>query len=1619
MGFVRPFLAGLAATLTLLTGPAQSSIDDVRVALAAAAPVVRDWDPAGFPAPRLAPGESLHLHLASGRALRVALRAADGDSTALTFRSGEGQGLRRIVRPRVEAGAYVLAAETAPRIVEIVRPAGTGSAVVLDIGTGAFVLDDTGLDYARPVPLPGEVRQLVWQEPRHQDIRLIGGAQRHGAPYREADTETRDYVLRARGEPTALRLMGPLRLRVETRLLPEETSALYRPYRVDWSLDGRAMRPLTFEESWDLRRAFRWAAGGTAGVTGAQSGYIDIPEGSHVLRFAPSRAMLLRADALGGSLARPGSNASPGLSKAVAAATRTARGRWTDVTWGVLEGRPVRPLSPDMPAAELEHHARNLARTNSLSGGGMLAADMLRAKALETPQVRAVAAAAERFSGAYGFYRTLEPLNGYGRGQALWDTPPQLMEPAETPRTGPSEAVPGEVLLASLVSGRFHPVPARGALDYVVPERTASARLRLIVDRGGHDAPVRLRLKADGHAPLVLDLDPRMRGFNGLLATSPAAIGLGRAARAAGITEDAFARAALAADGLPRAGRASLASLDLVLDHPVSRLRLSAESASGRPVRVALAARASRHSRLDPPAYLAERNTLGPDAARHLFFHGLDAAIGCARWLSEPAACDIAPVGGDRDAQAELYNDFVPTLRLLRSRERLVFDAVREAPAVAGTGGVRDPVQAARLTARGRAWLEAGQPLAALEDFTHALAFAPEGRGSVALEGQVAALDALGETFLPERLLRRAALDCGGLGPAARAGLAERYAAAGDLDRQLGVEARGLLCAGTAQNLDRLTAILAADGRDAEALRIAALTWGRPAVDLSAAASRGGWPGAAVPAALATGHTVAAAGLVQQSAGAIPVRVPARDLVAQWYRATPARPVVFVAPASGRIELSVRPVHVGSALRLDGAVAVESDAGTALRAITGNRVSPGLEVLSGAGALGSGTTWARTVRTGERIAIRPQGFSVAVDARFVPGAEAEAEPEPALSQLSRLFMDYRAEPESQAALLPRAARLGAPIVPRHPEIARLWSAIRADARWERVERVSASAGITEEATPDLPFDSPVLRTRAALANGFDPGARNVPAGDTLVVRRRAEDAAEVMAELTLSTLPAIPAPSVTVIVTETGGATREIALGPERRRVALPLAFAAGESAVRLRLAAPAVNAFVQLRVTEADAAGLAAQSGERRRLFDVATEAEPVLYIPSAPEVVRVDEYRDGRLLSRIAIAAPDAPLELRPEAGAPRALFRVFRLVPEASGAEDADIALVEDETGEAVASARNAVTALPRLDGAGALALAYPDALVAGRRVELLPGRPGTWSLGATFMRRTVNDSSERVAQIEFSARYRRYWPGHDLYSDVEALVRPREVGPAAFGLRGRLAWPDRLGGITFGAGAQLYLQPLDRTAWRLRFGVDAERDILLTDTLDLTLSGGLFLAAMSHDEAPGGDAARVDADVHSAYLADHRSGLWGSAELDWRPYDDLRLFAGLTLSGNGGRDLLTLDQAQLEAGLRHYAGGLRYGLTAGHSVSFDDADRDGRSARSEIEVEAVWERWLHRNGRIEVGGVLGHRTDRDGLAGEAFLTWHFGGGFEDVAPDAIAFRGLREDARYRRLEERYGE
>ena len=86
----RMIRAMIVAAAGMVAAPAPAGIDDLRVLLASNGPVLRDWDPAGVRAPRLAPGEAVLLHLEVGQHRGAVVHWAARHLVLLTARDQVG-----------------------------------------------------------------------------------------------------------------------------------------------------------------------------------------------------------------------------------------------------------------------------------------------------------------------------------------------------------------------------------------------------------------------------------------------------------------------------------------------------------------------------------------------------------------------------------------------------------------------------------------------------------------------------------------------------------------------------------------------------------------------------------------------------------------------------------------------------------------------------------------------------------------------------------------------------------------------------------------------------------------------------------------------------------------------------------------------------------------------------------------------------------------------------------------------------------------------------------------------------------------------------------------------------------------------------------------------------------------------------------------------------------------------------------------------------------------------------------------------------------------------------------------------------------------------------------------
>ena len=437
---------------------------------------------------------------------------------------------------------------------------------------------------------------------------------------RRADQRgARTFWLLPAGSDTHVKLQGPARLQLQNRLLYGSSEAqLHQDYRIEVMLDGRPWKVLVFESSLDTvqplyvgGRAF--VGGRKAALGQLEKAYIEVPEGKHALTLrcsAPVYARLLRLeepDYLFPALNAP---------KPDAPSIRQALKLFGDGNpWSLTHDDLRRAMTTDDPG-RIELAAMRLARDNSHSDGGLLAASLLRSKAEQFRQWPALRRDAEMTMLRHTFYRDLRPEISQGTIEQayFWFLPRELADPTRAqlePWFEPQMLRAGLMGLAGayftlLTNARNS---ANKALSYRLPVRAAASRLRIAwhAERGSAGERT-LWLQMDERQPVRLQLVP----VSGMPRFAP-----GRSEAALGRLAEVFGgKRASTLDGPFSAyrepgGLVEVATAELELPREVSRIRIWSDGRQHGEGWVALQYRASSTHQLSETAYRELLDSLG------------------------------------------------------------------------------------------------------------------------------------------------------------------------------------------------------------------------------------------------------------------------------------------------------------------------------------------------------------------------------------------------------------------------------------------------------------------------------------------------------------------------------------------------------------------------------------------------------------------------------------------------------------------------------------------------------------------------------------------------------------------------------------------------------------------------------------------------------------------------------------------------------------------------------------------------------------------------------------------------------------------------------------------------
>lgn len=770
----------------------------------------------------LQPGDRVRLVLPGRAMLRLRRLDAPLDPGALRVLRSAGDGLA-VEADLVPHGAGDLVALTqgaAPTAFTVARPADAEGSAQLALFVSRLETPPMPEIHRRRIDLPVP------------DSRLTRPETPLGIAYDPLDAD----------KPASVTLEGPLRLAIESRMVLDDRPDWHRAYGLELHLDGASWRRFALEAGPDLRDAPRVAGAPEIALASPRRVIATLPEGRHELAISVGAAAHLRITAYEGeAFLLPGLNAPHGLGDG-----------WPDTAAlpgaGLPDGFDRARLDALLAAPEgvagAAELAQAVARDNRFDGG-LLGATIADRAAAAAPSLAGLDALGDRLRGARSFHRDLVPDGPMtaAPGRA-WTIPAQLRDPRDPSRPETPGPIPRAALLGQLVDGLFVPLdgPAR---RYTVPPRPAPTTLRLLVAHKG-EGPRQLSVRVgDGPArQVIVGAAPALppEAFE----PSAGAIGLERLGPQPGPDGT---RSGLFAQHAQPGPMLAAGIVALPLPPEAEIVTISAPGDAGPPLRVALQYRAAKPWTLGDGLYEAAVAHFGHDRAAAAFAQAVRAAIACE---GAPASC-AAPDAWTDPAGAELRNDWLPLLRLLRARHDTVFAAAADgvpprpsrAPSISAEAARRLLDRADRLMAH-------RDPVAALELYARVERNSAGAAWQRAVLGQARALAAAGEGHLARRLLAALALQRArpGLAERALSRLAEEARASEDAAALIGLAAQSLAVADGPPPAGALAALathLAAEGRDAMALQAGLLLPPAPhgpelSRTLAQAAYRAPWP---------------------------------------------------------------------------------------------------------------------------------------------------------------------------------------------------------------------------------------------------------------------------------------------------------------------------------------------------------------------------------------------------------------------------------------------------------------------------------------------------------------------------------------------------------------------------------------------------------------------------------------------------------------------------------------------------------------------------------------------------------------------------------------------------------
>jgi hypothetical protein len=606
-----------------------------------------------------------------------------------------------------------------------------------------------------------------------------------------------------------------------------------------------------------------------------------------------------------------------------------------------------------------------------------------------------------------------------------------------------------------------------------------------------------------------------------------------------------------------------------------------------------------------------------------------------------------------------------------------------------------------------------------------------------------------------------------------------------------------------------------------------------------------------------------------------------------------------------------------------------------------------------------------------------------------------------LLEISELFPAWREQAQCLAELL--GADTHCP-----PGRKKILARLTQERTWVPLKVSPMSAGMRPlQVASDLAQD-PSARARRALLPPATTNQFTISGQTALTASLELQQPARLQLHTELVKAGFSPLTPLTVALQVDDLEIEHVSLVPPKVEAGTKFMLSEGTHLVRVWIQNPVVNQFVRISLT-GSSKGLTntlwsqslAEAASERRFFHSATPTQPVRFSWKGPALLRVDEWRDDRLVSQLRLVGEgEQRVEIPPAPGHAESWYQIFVRSTQ-TNKPDVRVASTIREPEE---------VAPPKLRLPESVA---PSQAQLTDHYSLGGQEDGTWTPSVLLVQRRpfeISDSQDTVENefVEANVAYRKVNPSETLWFKTEALGRLHQPGDLTFGLNEQIEGHPQASAFDWTWLGEAFVGTTgprqQDVQWALHTELELGERFHLNRKIDWYPFAGLFAHYLSLDPSDASQYDYIDQDLYTSFQQEHQWGGVLGNRLEYQPWLDTLLKGEAYLKSN---ENFSPDDWGVRVSWYQLMGPLRGELVYQFRYFLRDDDRSSKSVLQGVSASLFAEHWIKGRHRIEVGAQFRHDWPDSGDSYFLVIRWDFSQGrhYKDYSPHEMVFRDLR--------------